>query len=714
MTRLLERLSIRNRLLVMMLATGLSAVVAVAVVAYASAQAALEARVVEGLTSLRAARTDQVESYFRLQRARLQTLDRDPALIAAMREFSAAAAALAAEPIPPEADARLTAYYRDAFLPALNERLRTPLSLAAVWPAQTLTRYLQARYLPQPPDDVSPERHTLAETDDPSYAAVHARYHPFLANLAERLGMHDVYLIDPTSLVVVYSVRKAPDFGTDLRAGPWRDTPLAALAAFLATVDDLDDVEIVDFSEYPPALGQPSLFLGTPIDDGRERVGILVVALSIAELDRLMTGNYQWRRDGLGATGEAYLVGDDHLMRSNSRFLLEDPDGYAALLLQRGTPLAVAERIRALGTTILEERVDTPAARAALAGETATRTGPDYRGVASLTSFAPLAIPGLHWALIAEIDLDEALAPVHALLARVLVLALVIAVALVLAALLVARAFVRPIEALTHGAERVANGDLDTQVRVSTRDELATLATSFNRMVTAIREQQAIIEAKNRENEQLLLNILPAPVAERLKDGEDPIADAFAEVTVLFADVVGFTPMAARTSPHELVALLDDLFSAFDAAAQRLGVEKIKTIGDAYMAVCGVPEPHSDHVRRIAELALELLRIVEQFGAERGLDLRLRIGINSGPVVAGVIGRSKFIYDLWGDTVNIASRMESQGVPGAIQVTRPVYEALKHAYAFQPRGVVEVKGKGPLETWLLDPAGTPAGSRSPP
>ncbi|HLI25815.1 MAG TPA: adenylate/guanylate cyclase domain-containing protein [Chloroflexota bacterium] len=704
----LVRLSIRSRLLLLLLAVGLSAVAAVALVAYQSGRAALEASVINGLTSLRAARVDQVETYFRDRRARLRTLDRNPAVVDAMREFRAAAFALRGEAPAPEAEAALRAYYAELFLPALNERLPTPLALAAVWPEQPLTRLLQAQYLLATGPAASGAA-VASAAELGAYTAVHARYQPFFYNLAEQLGLHDVYLIDAETLFVVYALRKEPDFAADLRDGPWRETALARLAAALAASDDLDAVAIADFTAYPPALGEPSLFLGTPLDDGRERVGILVAELSVVELDRLVTGNYQWRRDGLGATGETYLVGSDFLMRSNSRFLIEDPAGYAQRLRQRGVPERTVERIQRLGTTILEQRVDTPAVRAALAGQTATRVGPDYHGAASLASFAPLALPDLHWALIAEIDADEALAPIRALLWRIAALALVIAGALALAALWLARAFVQPIQALTCGAERVAAGQLDTRVRVTTGDELATLAEAFNHMVRAIREQQAIIEEKNRENEQLLLNILPAPVAERLKKGEDPIADAFPEVTVLFADVVGFTPMAARTPPQTLVALLDELFSAFDEAAQQLGVEKIKTIGDAYMAVGGVVGGNgSDHTRRMVELGLELLRIVARFGAEQGLDLSLRVGINSGPVVAGVIGRSKFIYDLWGDTVNIASRMESQGVPGAIQVTRPVYEALKGEYPFRARGLVEVKGKGPLETWLLDLAPQPA------
>jgi class 3 adenylate cyclase len=211
------------------------------------------------------------------------------------------------------------------------------------------------------------------------------------------------------------------------------------------------------------------------------------------------------------------------------------------------------------------------------------------------------------------------------------------------------------------------------------------------------------IDRLRRENEELLLNILPGPIAERLKGGSQKIADNFAEVSVLFADLVGFTPLSASLSALGVVDLLNELFTRFDLAARDLGIEKIKTIGDAYMAVCGLPEPCADHVDRMVRMGLKMLEIVRDYAAETGKTLHLRIGVNTGPVVAGIIGRRKFIYDLWGDTVNVASRMESHGLPDAVQVTRPVYERLKDKYAFQERGSVEVKGKGAVETWTLKP-----------
>lgn len=213
--------------------------------------------------------------------------------------------------------------------------------------------------------------------------------------------------------------------------------------------------------------------------------------------------------------------------------------------------------------------------------------------------------------------------------------------------------------------------------------------------------QDRLLAEEREKVERLLLNILPQPIAERLKDKQTLIADHFAEVTILFADIVEFTELSARISPPELVDLLNQIFSMFDQLAEQHGLEKIKTIGDAYMVVGGLPTPRSDHVEAVAEMALDMQQAITQFNQQRNQSLSLRIGINTGSVVAGVIGLKKFIYDLWGDAVNTASRMESHGLASRIQVSQVTYEQLQDKYLFEERGLIQVKGKGEMFTYLL-------------
>jgi adenylate cyclase len=207
-------------------------------------------------------------------------------------------------------------------------------------------------------------------------------------------------------------------------------------------------------------------------------------------------------------------------------------------------------------------------------------------------------------------------------------------------------------------------------------------------------------DAAQARVEALLLNVLPAEIAQRLQSDPNSIADHFDDASILFADVVDFTPLAGELDAREVVGLLDRLFTSFDALVDRHEVEKIKTIGDCYMVAAGVPTPRSDHAQALAELALEMRECAKSCLPD-DTDMRLRIGISSGPVVAGVIGRRRFLYDLWGDTVNMASRMESHGTPDEIQITRSTWQLLRNDFVTEPIGLVEVKGKGEVETWRL-------------
>ncbi len=206
---------------------------------------------------------------------------------------------------------------------------------------------------------------------------------------------------------------------------------------------------------------------------------------------------------------------------------------------------------------------------------------------------------------------------------------------------------------------------------------------------------------EQEKSERLLLNILPEAIAQRLKRGESTIADSFADVTVLFADIVNFTKLSANLSPAQLVEILNEIFSAFDELAEKYELEKIKTIGDAYMVVGGLPTPRNDHAEAIANMALDMQNIIGQFHLQGNEPVQMRTGINTGAVEAGVIGTKKFTYDLWGDTVNTANRMESHGIAGKIQVTVATYERLKDKYIFEERGIIDIKGKGEMLTYFL-------------
>ncbi len=256
------------------------------------------------------------------------------------------------------------------------------------------------------------------------------------------------------------------------------------------------------------------------------------------------------------------------------------------------------------------------------------------------------------------------------------------------------------------GANEEIKRQLEVQAEQAREIELAN--TELQQQKEIIEEERNQLERINQaldierdKSETLLLNILPASIAERIKHGETTIAEHFDSVSVLFSDVVGFTKLSQRIAPQQLVALLDEVFSAFDAIAEQLHLEKIKTIGDAYMVVGGVPEPLDASVQRMADMALAMQSAIDRINDLRNTELAIRIGIHSGEVVAGVIGKKKFAYDLWGDTVNTASRMESHGEAGKIHITETVYDILQHDFICEYRGLIDIKGKGLMKTWFV-------------
>ncbi len=680
---------------------GAIAVLITGVLGYFQARDALERAIFAQLTAARQTKTRQVEEYFRTIDAELRLLANSKMVIDATREFRAAVDELDRSGTPPELREKVDTWYTKEFVPAIarvqGEEPPTTLFL----PVGGAPFYLQYHYIVANPNPK--ERRKLIDDpgDGSDYSKIHAVYHPLMRAAAATVGFFDLMVADPQSGRLIYTVEKEVDFATSLQTGPYRSTNVAAAVARCAVPLDRLIVCLEDFAPYSPSRGAPTAFMAAPVVDEGVVIGVLIAQLSNAEIDDVVTGGRRWRQEGFGETGEAYLVGPDHLVRSAPRAFYENRETYFAELKAVGAPEEEIAAIRSYGTPVLHQRVDTKATQAALAGVEGTGEIIGYRGIPTLASWGPLAISGVNWALVAKIDTAEAFAPVYQLRRNLLLVGGLVLLVMASTAAWLSRALLGPLRELTAGVRRFAAGDYGASVPVRSQDEIGQLCSAFNGMVVDLNEKNIVIENKNRENELLLLNVLPAPIANRLRGGEEGIADGFAEVTVAFADLVGFTELTSEMPPSEVVSLLNKLFTRFDAAANELGIEKIKTVGDAYMAVCGLPEPVANHAERMVRMAIRMVHIAREHGIEHNTSMKLRVGINTGPVVAGVIGTSKYIYDLWGDTVNLASRMESGGMPDTIQVTRPVYEKLKGQFEFEARGTIEVKGKGKIEAWLL-------------
>ena len=696
------RLGLSARLFAVLLLLGAIAVLISGGLGYISARDALERSIYNQLTAARETKTHQVENYFRSTADEIQLLANTAMVVEAMHGFRDAVDELDRTKVPDDVRNRVESWYDAHFIPMIRRQLGAEAQVKDFLPTGSAPYFLQDRYIIANPNRTG-QRRALADAGDGSaYSRLHARYHPILRRAAATLNLYDLMMIDPRNGRIIYSVTKETDFASSIMAAPYSHSNLAVVAAQCSESADSSKTCLGDFDDYLPADGAPAAFMAAPLVEGGVVIGVLVARLSITELDNIVTGGRQWGREGFGTTGEAYLVGPDVLIRSAPRLFFENRDQYFEELERGGTtPKNDIEDTHRYGSPVLQQHVDNKATRAALRGLEGIGTIAGMGGQLTLASWGPVNVPGLQWGMVAKVDEAEAFAPVHLLQRRLIIVGAIALLVVLSTGAWLSRSLHGPLRDHTAGVERFAAGDYAASVRVRTKDEIGKLCSAFNGMVGELREKSAVIENKNRENEQLLLNVLPAPIASRLRGGELNIADGFDNITVAFADIVDFTHLSSGMPPARLVELLNGLFSRFDEAALELGVEKIKTVGDAYMVVCGLPAPVSDHVRRVLRMAIRMVYITREHALDNKVAIKLRVGVNSGPVVAGVIGKSKYIYDLWGDTVNVASRMESTGLPDTIQVTRPVYEALKDEFDLESRGLVEVKGKGSVEAWIL-------------
>lgn len=680
-----NQLSIKSKLIVMLLLASGFSTLFTAGLGYRSGQTNLTNRVFNQLTSVRASKAYQIESYFRTIQNHTQTLSEDLSIVAAVQQFDAAFQQLNSAQVSADAAAMLERYYRREFLPRLDRYQAGTANPPAYLPADPATRFLQHAYLAANPHPVGKKQRLLAGSDGSGYSAVHRRYHPVFRNIIAKFGYYDMFLINPQGQII-YTVFKETDYATSLETGPYRDSNLARLVREVIASRRKGFTQLVDFESYAPSYGVPASFIAAPIHDGSRLVGVLAFQMPVDEINRVMTGNLRWSQDGLGRSGESILVGHDTLMRSASRFFLEDPRAFLARLRSKGFKEEAVERLRQVGTTILQQPVSTVAASRAIAGGTGTLTVVDYRGVEVLSSYAPLQIQGLDWVILSQMDLDEAYAPIYSFQRQILISVTLLILLITLLAMALAHLFVKPVQQLIESARRVSSGELTGIPDLHSRDEFGELGKSFNAMVESLQTQTALVDQKNQENEKLLFSVFPSAIARRLQRGETQIAEDVTNVAVLFADLKGFSRLVSTLSAYESLAVLNDLVASFDDLSERYGLEKVKTIGDNYLAVCGLSVPYLDHDKRAVDFAIEMLAVVRRFNIDRGLQLSLQIGIHSGDIVAGIVGKSRVVYDVWGETVKLAHGLSQASRSGAVVVSSVVHHRLEDLFRFEPIG----------------------------
>ncbi|ACQ78490.1 adenylate/guanylate cyclase with integral membrane sensor [Beutenbergia cavernae DSM 12333] len=691
------RIEIQSKLLVMLLAMALVTALVVGWIGYRSGTQALEQAAYQQVTQVRESRAREVASYFTgLERAVVlnsRTAENS------MQAFEAGWRDLAGAQVSADQRAQVEAVYSDVLLPQLAENAGQEFTVESFLPTSDAAWYLQAHYT----DPALDYDATLAVDDagDGSvWSAAHARYHDTLREIVTQNEFEDLLLIDPDGNVV-YSAYKGVDLGTNVLSGPYAGGSLEDTFRETVTSNGQDYVGLADFEPYQPLADSPTQFVMSPIQDDGLTVGVLAIQASTDRLNEVLTSGGQWQQAGFGETGETYLVGPDGTLRSTSRLLVENPEEYVDRVVAAGTPRDVAETVVRLGNPILRQSVQSPAIERALDGETGIVRTTGYRDTDVIVAYTPVDAPGLNWVIAAAVDPSEVFAPVQDF-QRQLVLS--IAGMLLLAAvasLLLAQVFVRPIRSLVSGVRAVSAGDLDAQVRVRTNDEVGDLAEAFNEMATSLRTKQELLEAEQAEKDRILLSLMPPAVAEQVKGGEETIAQDFQDVSVVFADLVGFAGFTSGMDSHAALEHLNELVRAFDEAAERTGVEKVRSLRNGFLASCGLVIPRVDHARRIVQFTSELTEVVAAFNARHGSDLSLRAGINVGTVTSGIVGRASVVYDLWGEAVDLAYRVHAEEPEPGIYVTDRIYDAVRDQYEFTEAGVVR-SSDGEHPVWRLD------------
>lgn len=680
--------SIQSKLLVMLLITSVLSAAVVGLIGYSSGRASLQASVFDRMTEIRQSQTRQLQSKFADLTNSLVIYSRGEAARQAMDAFEAGFNQLQNSTIDPAQQQSIADYYNDVFAKAEDAQTGRTVDVAGLLPTSSAQRYLQANYMAPNADPQQAIKDDDARDGSP-WSAANAKFNDFFREIVTRFGFEDALLIDPAGNIV-YTAYKGVDLGSNILTGPYRGGTLTEAYTKVMQANDVDYVGITDFSDYQPA-DEPTAWMVSPVgSDGRIN-GVLALQFPISKINSLMTMDKRWEESGMGKTGETFIVGPGDLMRSDSRLYVEDPQRFVTEVVKAGTPPDVAQDAIRQKTTVLVQPVATAATRLAQQGQRGTVVAVDYLGNETLQAYGPVDIPGLHWTVIAKIDTAEAFAPTWAFTRKLVLSTVLIIFFVCLAAMLLARLFVRPIRRLEAGAQRISAGNYDVNLPVLSRDEFGELTTTFNGMSRNLAIKDELLTEQRRENDRLLRSLMPEPVVARYREGEQNIAQDHQNVTVIFADIVGLDELSAELDSERMLEIVNRLVRQFDAAAENLGVEQVRTLHNGYLASCGLSVPRLDNVRRTVDFAIEMQRIIERFNTETGNDLSLRAGIDTGAVSSGLVGRTSLAYDLWGQAVNVAYQVSGVPQPG-IYVTSQVYDVMRDSRTFVAAGQIAIDG----------------------
>ncbi|OBG68408.1 adenylate/guanylate cyclase domain-containing protein [Mycobacterium sp. E3339] len=690
--RRLFRIGIQSKLLLTLLLCSILSIGVIGFIGASSGRNALRQVESERLIELRESQARQVQSLFREVTNSLIVYSGGFSIVEGAAAFTEGFAQLSNATITPAQQQALVTYYDENMIQPIRRITGDELDRNAIFPSSNAQKYLQAHYT-APYPLVSEARKVDDAGDGSAWSAANARYGFYMRNIVTHFEFPDALLLDMQGNVV-YSVNKGPDLGTNILTGPYRESNLRDAYQKALRSNDINFVWITDFQQYQPQLDAPTAWAVSPVGMNGKVDGVMALPLPISKINRIMTADKRWEAAGMGPATETYLAGPDGLMRSDSRLFLEDPAEYRREAVAAGTPPDVVDEAIRLGGTTLVQPVQTAGLRAAQRGQSGVISATDYQGNRELEAYAPLTVPNsdLHWSILATRDNSDAFARLGRF-SRTLVLAVAIMIfAICVASMVLAQLMLRPIRRLQAGTQKITSGDYEVSIPVTTRDEIGDLTGAFNEMSRNLAIKEELLNEQRRENDRLLLALMPESVVQRYREGQETIAQEHQDVAIIFAEIVGLDEISGDVSGDELVGIVDELFRQFDSAAESLGVERIRTFHNGYLASCGVVTPRLDSIHRSVDFAVEMRQIIERFNSQTGHELRLRVGINTGNVISGLVGRSGLVYDMWGAAVSLAYQMQSGSSQSGIYVTSQVYEAMRDVRQFAPAGTISVGG----------------------
>ncbi len=588
------------------------------------------------------------------------SLASDTGVVQALADLSAGFGALD-EPLSTAEVEDLRADYAAGIATTVPPGYEVP-PVDAVFPQSDRAQYLQYHYITDNPFE---DRSQLDDAGDGSeYSASHAIHHPVLRSMTDASGLGDMLLVDAATSTVVYSVDKNTEFGTNLATGPYSDTALADAVLDQLRFAAAGEAVVVDFQPYLPAGLNATAFVAAAIRDEGRVTGALAIEIPNAAITAMTTADMDWEGTGLGRTGEVYIVGDDLLMRSEARLWLEDPDRYLEEVTNAGYAPEIPQAIEAFDTTVLIQPVHTDAVAAALEGDDYADSTSNYLEHGTLTVASLVEVGGLKWVAVTEVSTDEAGAPLRSHNLHVLILMAVLIPAVVVFAFVLSRYMLRPIDPIIEAANRVGSGDLDTEIIVSSRDEFGDLASNFDGVVTALRQQAADLRRAEAETTELLLAVLPERLVDQFRRGDRDIAEAVRNATLIAISVD--EPDVVQTSEQEAIAdHAVAVSSGITAIAKQHGVEPVASSATQYLAVAGLAVD-DDEARRAVQYAVAVRDWLKNAADGAGVVITIHIGLAAGDVVAAVVGTDRVAYNVWGEPSRLAASLAA--VAGVNQI----------------------------------------------